>query len=147
MRRFSARTFIRRSPAEVFDFIADHRNVPRVLDGVSRWEPLGVKSRGAGARYRVEMRTLGLPLRAVLRLDGWRRPERISWVSEGGLIPQSGGWTFTARDGGVELELRLAYEPPAAALGNFVAGRVESLVKRRLEAALERIRAELEGSG
>jgi len=146
MRRFEARTFIRRPPAEVFDFIADYRNVAQVLEGVTRWEPIGRKARGEGARYRVEMRTFGVPLGAVLKLDGWRRPERISWVSEGGLIPQSGGWTFAARDGGVELTLRMAYLPPAAGLGDLLAGRVEGLVKRRLEAALERIRTELESS-
>jgi Polyketide cyclase / dehydrase and lipid transport len=146
MRRFAARTFIRREPGVVFDFIADYRNVPRVLEGVSRWDPIGRKTRGVGVRYRVEMRTLGIPLGAVLRLDGWRRAERISWVSEDGLIPQSGGWTFTPRDGGVELELEMAYSPPAAGLGDLVAGRVEGLVKRRLSAALERIRAELETS-
>jgi ribosome-associated toxin RatA of RatAB toxin-antitoxin module len=146
MRRFRARTFIRRDPRAVFDFIADYRNVPRVLEGVSRWEPIGRKTRGVGARYRVEMRTLGIPLGAVLRLDGWRRPEQISWMSEDGLISQSGGWTFTPREDGVELELEMAYSPPAAALGDLVAGRVEGLVKRRLSKALERIRTELEAS-
>jgi uncharacterized membrane protein len=145
MRRFMARTFIRRPAEDVFDFVADYRNVPRVLDGVSRWDPVGRRTRGVGARYRVEMRTLGIPLSATLRLDGWRRPERISWVSEGGLIPQSGGWAFKSREGGVDLELHMAYEPPAAALGNFIAGRVEALVRRRLDAALERIRRDLEG--
>lgn len=145
MRRFEARTFIRRPAEDVFDFIADYRNVPRVLEGVSRWDPIGRKSRGVGARYRVEMRTLGIPLGAVLRLDGWRRPSRISWVSEDGLITQSGGWTFTPRNGGVELELEMAYSPPAGGLGDLVAGRVEGLVKRRLTTALERIREEMEG--
>jgi uncharacterized membrane protein len=146
MRRFKARTFIRRSPEDVFDFIADYRNVPRVLDGVSNWEPIGRKARGAGARYQVEMRTFGIPLSAVLRLDDWSRPRRISWVSEGGLVPQSGGWTFSPRDGGVELELEMAYSPPGAGMGDFIAGRVESLVKSRLTKALDRIRSELESS-
>jgi uncharacterized membrane protein len=145
VREFSARTHVDRPPADVFDFIADYRNVPRVLEGVSRWEPLGRRTRGAGARYNVEMRTLGVPLSAVLKLSEWRRPERIAWVSEEGLIPQRGGWTFTPRGSGVDLELKMAYEPPAAALGNFIAGRVERLVRRRLERALARIRAELEG--
>ena len=146
MRRFKARTFIQRPPEDVFDFIADYRHVPRVLEGVTRWEPIGRKARGVGARYQVEMRTFGLPLSAVLRLDGWRRPERISWVSEGGPVPQSGGWTFTPRDGGVELELEMAYSPPAPALTHVIAGRLERLVKRRLATALDRIRSELETS-
>ena len=72
-------------------------------------------------------------LRRTLRLNPRERGSRVDT-------------SVTPANGGVELELRLAYEPPAAALGNFVAGRVESLVKGRLEAALERIRAELEES-
>jgi uncharacterized membrane protein len=146
MRRFKAHTFIQRPPEDVFDFIADYRHVTDVLDGVTRWEPIGRKARGVGARYQVEMRTFGIPLSAVLRLDSWRRPERISWVSERGLIPQSGGWTFTPRDGGVELELEMAYSPPAAALTDVIAGPVEALVQRRLATALDRIRSELERS-
>jgi uncharacterized membrane protein len=144
MRRFSARTFVHRPAADVFDFIADYRNVPAVLEGVSRWEPVGRSTRGPGARYRVDMRTFGIPLSATLRLDAWRRPRLISWVSEDGLIRQSGGWTFTPREDGTELELRMAYEPPAAALGNLVAGRVEGVVRRRLETALGRIKSRLE---
>jgi uncharacterized membrane protein len=146
MREFSARTFIDRPPEAVFDFIADYRNVPRVLEGVTRWKPLGRRTRGPGARYDVGMRTLGIPLQAVLKIDRWRPPERISWVSESGPVAQRGGWTLTPREAGVELELRMAYEPPAAAIGDFVAARVEGLVKRRLDAALDRIREEVESS-
>src|SRR5262249_23657341 len=61
-RRFSAAIMIRREPNIVFAWVADHRNVPRVLEGVSRWEPLGGRDRGQGARFKVAMRALGVPL-------------------------------------------------------------------------------------
>lgn len=130
-------------PVRAFDFVADYHNVRRVLDGISRWEPLG-RARGVGARFDVEMRTLGLPLRNVLVLDRWDEPRSLGWRSESGVIAQRGQWTFTPRRGGTEVELEIAYEPPGAALGNLLAGRADVLVRRRLQKALERMRRELE---
>jgi uncharacterized membrane protein len=141
---FTASATVAAPVQKAFDFVADYRNVSRVLDGVTRWEPLG-RSRGLGARFEVEMRTFGIPLRNVLVLDRWEEPRELGWRSESGLIEQTGGWRFQQRPGGTEIELRIAYAPPGAAVGNLVAGRADALVRRRLERALERIRAELEG--
>ena len=115
-----------------------------VLEGVTKWEPLGSKTRGVGARYDVEMTALGLPLSNVLRLDRWRRPNEIGWVSESGLIKQEGEFRFTEVNKGALIELRIAYEPPAAVVGMFVAQRVDGMVRRRLELALRRIKEALE---
>ena len=115
-----------------------------MLDGIRRWEPIGSKSEGVGARYDVEMVALGFPLKTVLRLDRWRRPHEIGWVSESGLIKQEGGFTFSQVKGGVHIVLRIGYTPPASMLGAAVAGRMDWLVRRRMQAALERIRGVLE---
>jgi uncharacterized membrane protein len=131
-------------PERAFDYFADYRHVAAVLEGVTRWEPVGQKTRGAGARYRVEMVALGFPLKSVLRLNRWRRPHEIGWISESGLIKQEGLFTFTAVSGGVQIELRIAYEPPASFVGAVIAKQLDPLVKRRLKAALGRIRDKLE---
>jgi uncharacterized membrane protein len=141
---FSAEVTIKCSPERAFDYFADHRHVAAVLDGIRKWEPIGPKSQGVGARYKVEMVALGFPLRSTLRLDRWRRPHEIGWVSESGLIKQDGGFTFTKVKGGVHIVLRIAYKPPAAMLGAAIAGRMDWLVKGRLQTALERIRETLE---
>ena len=90
------------------------------------------------------MVTFGVPLRNVLRLSMWRRPEAIAWVSESGLIKQEGGFRFVRTDDGVRVELHIAYEPPASVLGAAVARRFDGLVRGRLERALLRIRHVLE---
>ena len=91
------------------------------------------------------MVALGLPLRNVLRLNRWRRPHEIGWISESGLVEQDGGFTFTkVAPGGVKIGLRIAYEPPASVIGAAVGRRLEGMVRRRLERALERIRETLE---
>src|SRR5207237_8650935 len=91
---FSAAVTAKASPERAFDYFADHRHVAEVLEGVSRWEPIGGKTRRAGARYRVEMRALRLPLENVLRLNRWRRPRQLSWIPESGLIQREGGFTL-----------------------------------------------------
>ncbi len=141
---FSAGVSVKTSPERIFDYFADYRHVAEVLEGVSRWEPIGTKSRGVGARYSVEMSALGFPLKSVLRLNRWQRPEEIGWTSESGVIKQEGGFTFAETAHGTRIELRIAYEPPASFLGAAVAQRLEGTVRRRLEHALERIRDELE---
>jgi uncharacterized membrane protein len=141
---FTAGVTARTTPERAFDYFADHRHVASVLEGVTRWEPIGRKTRGVGARWDVEMKALGFPLRSVLRLDRWRRPEEIGWVSESGLIKQEGGFKFTPTEQGVRIELRIAYEPPASVIGTAVARRLDPMVRARLQHALERIQNVLE---
>jgi uncharacterized membrane protein len=144
MREFSAAVTVKVTPERAFDYFADYRHVPLVLDGVTKWEPLGAKARGVGALYNVEMNVLGLPLSNVLRLNRWRRPEEIGWVSESGLVKQEGGFSFKEVDHSVRIELRIAYEPPAAVVGMLLAQLVDGAVRRRLQGALKRVRETLE---
>lgn len=141
---FKAEVTVKCSPERAFEYLADHRHVAAVLEGVSRWDPIGPKSQGVGARYNVEIVALGVPIKSVLRLNRWRRAHEIGWVSESGPIKQDGGFTFKKVATGVEIELRIAYEPPASFLGAEIARRLDSMVRQRLERALERLRIELE---
>ena len=141
---FKAAVEVKTTPERAFDYFADHRHVADVLDGISRWEPIGPRTGGVGARYDVEMVTFGVPLRNVLRLDRWRRPDEIGWVSETGLIKQEGGFRFRQLDRGVRIELHIAYEPPASFVGAAVARRFDTAVRRRLDNALARIKEVLE---
>ena len=145
-RCFSAQTVIGRPPSEVFAWVADHRNVARVLEGVSRWEPLGDLDRGPGARFAVAMQVLGLQLENVLALDSWDEPRAIGWRSESGLIAQSGSWRFKPEHGGTQVTLTIGYRPPGGALGGLVAGQVDAIARGRLAAALDRMKDILEAS-
>jgi len=142
-RRFSARVVIAREPARVFAWVADHRNVPAVLEGVSRWLPLG-RSTGLGARFDVAMHALGLPLESVLVLDTWEEPAAIGWRSESGAIAQTGNWRFRPVADGTEVTLTIRYMAPGGVIGGLVAGRVDGMVRARLARALERMKAILE---
>lgn len=144
MREFSATVGIAATPEAAFDFVADYRNVPAVLEGISRWQPLGRRHVGTGARFEVEMVTFGVPMGNVLVLDAWERPRGLGWHSESGLIEQRGGWRFVPARDGVEVTLWISYRPPGAALGNLIAARADGVVRRRLERALAAMRDRLE---
>ena len=146
MREFVSSVRIACSPERAFDFVADHRNVAHVLEGISRWEPVDPDLTGmVGARYDVEMRTFGVPLHNILELDRWERPHRIGWRSVSGLIEQRGSWTFASnRDRTTTVTLRIAYQPPGAAIGNLLAAQADRAVRQRLERALSSMRQRLE---
>ena len=145
-RRFTASTLIRRDERAVFDWVADHRNVPRVLRGVSRWDPLGPSARGVGARFDAELHLLGVPLANVLVLDTWDEPRAIGWHSESGVIGQRSEWRFEGRPGGTEVTLTITYLPPGGAAGGLVAQQVDGLVRQRLETALSSMKEVLEAT-
>lgn len=130
----------------MFAWVADHRNVPRVLEGVTRWEPLGDRDRGRDARFDVAMSALGFPLTNVLVLDAWDEPRTIGWRSESGLIPQTGRWRFEPTPEGTEVTLSISYRPPAGLVGAMLAGQVEVVVQGRLQAALARMKDLLEAA-
>lgn len=143
-RRFSASAVIDCAPEAAFAWVADHRHVGEALEGVSRWRPLGRRTRGIGARFDVAMNALGFPLENVLVLDEWEEPRSIGWRSESGLIKQVGRWTFEQRKDGTRVTLAITYTPPLGPIGSAVAARLDQLVRRRLERALQRMRAILE---
>ncbi len=143
---FSAAVVVQTSPERAFDYFADYHHVAEVLEGVSMWEPIGSTTTGIGARYTVEMLAMGIPLRTVLRLNRWRRPHEIGWVSESGLIKQEGGFTFTKASKGTRVELRIAYVPPASFVGALAARRLDRVVRQRLQLALDHIRDTLEAA-
>ncbi len=144
-RRFSASVEIAREPADVFAWVADHRNVPRALDGITRWEPLGSRTRGRGARFDVAMDVLGVSLHNVLVLDRWEEPGAIEWRSESGLVPQSGEWRFQPAAAGTMVTLTIRYTAPGGVVGGLVAGRLDGPVRARLGRALARMKEILEG--
>lgn len=145
-RKLTSKLFIGRPPDAVFAFVADYRNVPRLLDGVKTWRPVGGQSDGVGARYLVGLTALGLSLEARIRISEWTRGRVIAWVSESSPIENHGSWRFRSVSGGTELSLELDYTPPAGGVGNFLAGRIEGVVRGRILKALAGMKAELESN-
>ena len=128
----------------MFDWVADYRNVPRVMAGIKEWRPIGKQADGVGARYQVALAELPIPVRTKLVIVEWKRPEAIGWATESGPVTNQGRWTFAAEEEGTEVELAVTYQPPAGGLGNILASGIEGIIRRRIVVALDRMKEELE---
>jgi uncharacterized membrane protein len=117
--------------------------VAQVMEGVSEWRPLGTQAEGAGARYQVVVGGLPVPLRATLVIVEWERPNAIGWASEKSPVDNRGRWSFRRVRAGTEIQLAISYQPPAGAVGNFLAARVESILRDRIVRALDRMQERL----
>ena len=117
------------------------------MEGVRQWRPIGKQATGVGARYLVEVDAVVVPLRAVLEIVEWERPRAIGWTTERSPVSNGGRWTFRTVKGGTEVELSVSYDPPAGAVGNFLAARVEGIVEERVLEALQKMRRKLESGG
>jgi carbon monoxide dehydrogenase subunit G len=142
VRRENATVTVERPPQEVFDWIADYRNVPRVLDGVQRWQPVGGKRTGVGATYDVRLGVLGIGLGTRIKLTRWEPPRLIEFASSGAGF--EGSWRLRPRGDATDVTLTLGFDVPGGALGGFLAGRVEGVLRARVLKALERMKDAIE---
>jgi len=140
----SAGLTIARPIDEVFEYVADYRHVPEVMEGVRSWRPLGRQARGKGARYRVELDAAHLTLNAVLRITAWEPPRAIAWTAESAPVKNEGKWHFSPGQDGTDVELAVAYDPPGGIFGDFVARGVERLLEGRIRNALEGMKRAIE---
>lgn len=140
----SAQRTIARSPEDVFDWVADHRHVKLVMEGVEEWRPLGRRSEGVGALFQVGIGVSPIVLRARLEITEWRQPGLIGWRSVKSPVAIHGRWRFDPAPRGTRVELAVSYQPPGGAFGSFLAGGVESVLQQRVARALDRMKEELE---
>jgi uncharacterized membrane protein len=115
-----------------------------VLDGVQRWEPAGDQSEGVGAVFDVRIGVLAIGLGIRLRIAEWDRPRGIAFQSATAGITADGRWRFRPHARGAEVSLTIAYRLPGGGLGDFVARRIESLMRARVLKALDRMKAAIE---
>lgn len=133
---------VRRSPDEVFAFLADIDGYTAFFAGLSRWEPLSEQHSGVGARFRVLLSVGSVQAGGTVRITEWRAGRRIAWEWETG-VRQSGGWTLTPlpTGTGVDLTIRYSLGGPTAWFVERLSGRV---VAHELRATVLGLRRRLE---
>ena len=95
--RIERTILIERPPADVFALVSDPTAYDEFFVGMSRWEPRSRKHRGVGARFKVLMKVGSIEAGGILRVTGWKEPERIGWESESG-VQHRGTWTMSPAD-------------------------------------------------
>lgn len=142
MEEYTGRIAVDRSPAEVFAFLADIRQMPRYLPTVRHVEPTGTD------RVAVEGEADG----HAYRDEGWLRMEaearRMRWGTDGG--DYGGEMVVHAVGGRAEVEVRLTLSPQPAMARRMQEqhGQVGHGMRVALERALGAIKAACEqGAG
>lgn len=120
---------------EVFDFISDYRNIPRLQPHFASATLVGEKEREVGAEVALEGRFKGFPMKAHNRIITYAPPTRMVSISHGTVLSRN-TW---------ELE-QLTNDPPTTrviftldyrmqgTLGRLVMGLGHSLLDHDIEA-------------
>jgi hypothetical protein len=112
------------APVDVaFGYVADHRNTPDWVLGLTAFTPVGGRDQGLGAVFDASLH-LGVRLSARLEIDDFVEGRRMGFASTRGFAVRS-RWTFTQRTAAVttitaELVYRLPFGPAGVALGRVI---------------------------
>lgn len=128
---------------KVWDFIADPANLPKFLDGITRWSGAGGPKSGLGARYDVSWKIGSIEVGGIIEVVEWDPPSGMAWNSVTG-VDRRGRWRLRARDGGTRVEMRLTYRAPGGILGILADRLAEPMVKRQLGGSLRKLKTLIE---
>jgi uncharacterized membrane protein len=74
---------------EIFDFLADYRNIPRLQAQFESARLLSEQERGQGAAVELRGRFHGVPMRIENRIVTFSRPSRLTSISEGTVMSRN----------------------------------------------------------
>lgn len=129
--------------ALVWEQVCDPGRALHFMSGVTRWEVVGDRRAGLGARYRMLMRVGSAEIGGLIEVVEFSPECDLAWTSVTG-IDQRGRWRLRELPGGrTRVELRMAYgvagSGPFGWLAERVAGPVVSGHLRRSLAQLRRM--------
>jgi uncharacterized membrane protein len=133
--------FIQAPIEQVFDNWSNYENFPRFMSNVKNVQPLG----GDRSQWTVRGPAgIGVQFCSVAQMQ---RPNELAWESEpGSTVRNSGRVTLVPEgSGGTRVAVRLAYRPPAGAMGQAVSSLLGANPQREFEDDLERMKQFIEG--
>ena len=107
-------------PQTVWDYLADPENYLRFMSGITRWEVVGDRPNGLGARYRILLRVGAAEVGGLIEVVEWDEPYDQAWHSVTG-VDHRGRWRIRELDdGSSKVEFRFAY----GVVGGGIAGLI-----------------------
>jgi uncharacterized membrane protein len=134
------------APAElIWEFVDDPSRYLHFMAGITRWEVIGAKRVGIGARYRILMRVRSAEVGGLVEVVEWNEARDMAWTSVTG-IDQRGRWRLRARpEGRTHVELRLSYGVAGSSLFGWLAERVAApTVQDNLRRSLHQLKRQVE---
>jgi uncharacterized membrane protein len=136
--RIGSDTLLAAPIEDVWSIVSDPERVLSYMSGVTRWESVGERATGLGARYRMLLRVGAAEVGGLVEVVEFDEPCDFAWTSVTGL-DHRGRWRLREAPGGrTRVELRLAYVVAGAGLSGWLAERiaaptVSGHVKRTLQ--------------
>jgi uncharacterized membrane protein len=143
--RISVSVDVAAPPEAVWDVVTDPARYLHVMEGLTRWEVVGDRDRGPGARYRMLMRVGSAEIGGLVEIVEWSAPAEMAWHSVTG-VDQRGRWRLRGRgDGRTHVELRLAYGVDGSGIFGWVAEQVAApIVRGHLRRSLAQLKRQAE---
>lgn len=152
--RLNESVVISASPKLVWERLADPGNYLHFMSGVTRWEVVGERRSGLGARYRMLIRVGSAEVGGLIEIVEWSVERDMAWSSVTG-VDQRGRWRLRETPEGLtRVEFRFSYGVAGAGLSGILAERVaapalaghlrRSLQQLKRQVEHERMRADAE---
>jgi uncharacterized membrane protein len=111
----------------IWDYIADPANVLHYMSGITRWEVVGERPIGLGARYRMLIKVGSAEVGGLIEIVEFNDERDLAWSSVTG-VDQRGRWRLRElAPGRSRVEFRFAY----GVAGSGITGYLAELVAAR----------------
>jgi uncharacterized membrane protein len=144
--RVESKIEISASPALVWEYVSDPSRYLHFMSGITRWEVVGTKRTGLGARYRMLLRVGSAEVGGLIEVVEFVRDADLAWTSITG-IDQRGRWRLRAANDGrtTVTTLRLSYGVAGSGIWGWLADRVSApTVRGHLRRSLQQLKRQVE---
>jgi len=147
--RVESKLEISAPPALVWEYVSDPSRYLHFMSGITRWEVVGTKRVGLGARYRMLLRVGSAEVGGLIEVVEWVPNRELAWTSITG-IDQRGRWRLRERpreDGTVctWVELRLTAGVAGSGLFGWLAEQFAApTVRGHLRRSLQQLKRQVE---
>ncbi len=111
-------------PDAVWELVCDPARMLEFMVGITRWEVVGERARGLGARYRILTLVGSAEVGGLVEVVEYDEGRDLAWTSVTGLDMRM-RWRLRERPyGRTHVELRISYGVAGAGVGGWIAERV-----------------------
>ena len=133
-------------PEAVWEFATDPSRVLHYMSGITRWEVVGNKRIGLGARYRMLLRVGSAEVGGLIEVVEFAKNGDLAWTSITG-VDQRGRWRLRpANDGrSTVTTLRLSYGVAGSGIWGWLADHISApTVRGHLRRSLQQLKRQVE---
>jgi len=130
----------------VWGYVSDPSRYLDFMSGITRWEVVGSKRSGLGARYRMLLRVGSAEVGGLIEIVEFSRDADLAWTSITG-VDQRGRWRLRAGNDGrsTVTTLRLSYGVAGAGISGWLAEHIAApSVRGHLRRSLQQLKRQVE---